>query len=308
MNEKGELMELRQIKYFLAVAKQEHVTEAAHSLHVAQSAISRQIANLENELGVKLFEREGRNVKLTQIGRIFMEHIEVAMIEFEKAVQTVEEHLNPKKGTIRIGFPNSLATKTLPMVISAFRDEHPDIGFQLWQGSNQDLKRMVLKGEIDLAFISPVPKNEEDLNSNIFFTENMMALVGENHPLAERKAIRLSDLRNESFVIFRQGFALRDIIFNACKQMGFTPRIAFEGEDIDTIKSLVAAGLGVSILPEISLADSLSREVVSLPISEPIITRTVGVITPKHRELAPSEQLFYHFINRFYDQLQRFGQ
>jgi LysR family transcriptional regulator, transcription activator of glutamate synthase operon len=102
-------LELRQIQYFMEVAKREHVTEAALALHVAQSAVSRQIFNLETELGVNLFIREGRNVKLTMIGQMFLEHMELAMKVIEEAQREIEEYLDPMKGTIRIGFPSSLA-------------------------------------------------------------------------------------------------------------------------------------------------------------------------------------------------------
>ena len=101
-------MELRQIHYFIEVAKREHVTEAALDLHVAQSAVSRQIFNLEAELGVSLFIREGRNVKLTPIGKVFLEHMQQAMKVIENAKRVVEEYVDPKKGTIHIGFPSSL--------------------------------------------------------------------------------------------------------------------------------------------------------------------------------------------------------
>ncbi|MGE6297068.1 LysR family transcriptional regulator [Guptibacillus hwajinpoensis] len=301
-------MELRQLYYFMEVAKREHVTDAANSLHVAQSAVSRQIANLESELGVQLFIREGRNVKLTQVGHIFMDHAETAISEIERARQAVFEFLNPDTGTIRIGFPNSLAAKTLPTVISAFRKEHPSVGFQLRQGSVQDLTDAVSKGEIDIAFVSPVPKDRTDVDGHIFFTEKLLALLPISHPLADYPMLRLGQLKNEPFVLFRSGYALHHLVTSACQQVGFKPRIAFEGEDIDTIKGLVAAGLGVSLLPEITLSEQLPGETVKIELSEPNVTRTVGVIIPQGRELAPSERKFFEFLTHFYEVLNRIGQ
>jgi LysR family transcriptional regulator, transcription activator of glutamate synthase operon len=299
-------MELRQIKYFIEVATREHVTEAADALHVAQSAVSRQIANLEDELGVELFMREGRNVKLTTVGRIFLEHVEIGLNEIERAKQKVDEFLDPESGTIRIGFPNSLASNTLPTVISAFREQHPKIGFQLRQATVNQLVKAVIKGDIDLSFIAPVP-NHKEVRGNIFFTERLMALLPIDHPLADLSSIRLEQLRNDPFVLFREDLALRDIVVNACKQVGFRPHVAFEGEDSESIKGLVSAGLGVSLLPEVTLIDNVPRETVKIPISEPNVTRTVGVITPKNRDLAPSEKLFFEFLKEFYDVLNRFG-
>lgn len=299
-------MELRQIKYFIEVAKMEHVTEAAVNLHVAQSAVSRQIANLENELNVKLFEREGRNVKLTPVGRIFLEHVEIALLEIDNAVEKVNEFLDPETGVIRVGFPNSLSANTLPTVISSFRQQHPNISLQVQQGSLHFLMQSVIKGSLNLAFVTPVPISEKEVAGRIFFTEEMTALLPQDHIFADLETIRLDQLRNDPFVLFRTGLR-KNLILDACRQAGFQPEIAFEGEDIDTIKNLVAAGIGVGLLPE-TTAYNIPRETVKIPVSEPTVNRTVGVIIPKNRELAPSEKMLFDFLSDFYDTLSRFGQ
>jgi LysR family transcriptional activator of glutamate synthase operon len=301
-------VELRQLQYFIEVAKREHVTEAAHNLHVAQSAVSRQIANLEAELGIQLFIREGRNVKLTSVGKIFLEHAVTALNEIEKAKQKIEEFLDPERGTVRVGFTSSLAANPLPTVISAFRARYPDIGFQLKQGAYKQLIDSVIRGDIDLAFLGPVPTQEKDVRSHIFFAENIMALLPAKHPLAKQESLRLRELQDDTFVLFPPGFLLREIAVNACSQVGFKPKVSFEGEDIDAIKGLVAAGLGVTLLPEVTLIDNMPRETVRIPISEPIVTRTVGIIIPSNRELPPSEKLFYDFLKEFFSVLNKFSQ
>ncbi|WP_248735036.1 LysR family transcriptional regulator [Neobacillus rhizosphaerae] len=299
-------MELRQIQYFIEVAKREHVTEAAHILHVAQSAVSRQIFNLEAELGVSLFIREGRNVKLTPIGSMFLEQMEQAMKLIDNAKREVEEYLDPEKGTIRIGFPSSLAAYTLPTAISAFRERYPHVKFQLNQGSYLSLIDGVVKGEFNLALLGPVPKKEKKIKGKTLFTENIVALLPSGHPLAEKRILKLSELREDSFILFPKGYILREIIVNACEQIGFHPQVSFEGEDIDAIKGLVSAGLGVTLIPEITLIDSYPRSTVKIPITEPDVTRTVGVIIPSERELLPTERLFYEFLSEFFSILDRF--
>ncbi|WP_312470631.1 LysR family transcriptional regulator [Neobacillus sp.] len=299
-------MELRQIQYFIEVAKREHVTEAAHILHVAQSAVSRQIFNLEAELGVSLFLREGRNVKLTPIGTMFLEQMEQAMKLIDNAKREVEEYLDPEKGTIRIGFPSSLAAYTLPTVISAFRERYPHVKFQLNQGSYPELIDGVVKGEFNLALLGPVPKKEKKIKGKTLFTENIVALLPSIHPLAEKRILKLGELREDSFILFPKGYILREIIDNACGQIGFHPQVSFEGEDIDAIKGLVSAGLGVTLIPEITLIDSFPRSTVKIPITEPNVTRTVGVIIPSERELLPTEKLFYEFLSEFFSILDRF--
>ncbi len=298
-------MELRQIQYFMEVAKREHVTEAADALHVAQSAVSRQIFNLEAELGVDLFIREGRNVRLTPIGKIFLEHMEEAMKVIESAKREVDEYLDPEKGTIRVGFPSSLAAYTLPTAISAFSRKHPDVKYQLRQGSYQSLIDGVKKGDIDMALLGPVPKDDKKVLGNILFTEKIVALLPVRHALADRKSIKLSQLRDDSFVLFPNGYILREITVNACQQQGFQPNVTFEGEDIDAIKGLVSAGLGVTLIPEITLIDSLPRQTVKTQI-EPQVTRTVGVIIPTDREMLPTAKLFHEFLNEFFNMLGSF--
>ncbi|AIF44790.1 MULTISPECIES: LysR family transcriptional regulator [Virgibacillus] len=299
-------MELRQLKYFIEVAKREHVTEAADALHVAQSAVSRQIFNLEEELGVNLFIREGRNVRLTPIGRVFLDHMEQALNVIDDGVQVVEEYTDPQRGTIHIGFPSSLAAYILPTAISAFRNQYPNVKFELNQGSYYDLKNAVIRGESNIALLGPVPLNEKRLKHSILFTEKIVALLPEQHRLAQEKALHLNQLRDDSFVLFPEGFVLHDIIIKACRQLGFSPKVSFEGKDIDAIKGLVSAGLGVSLVPEITLVDHLPRSTVKIPIKEPDVTRTVGVVIPAERQLLPTEKLFYEFIKQFFSRLESF--
>lgn len=300
-------MELRQIQYFIEVAKREHVTEAALALHVAQSAVSRQIYNLEQELGVKLFIREGRNVRLTPTGRMFLEHMKEAMLVIDNAKREVEEHLDPERGTVRIGFPSSMANLTLPSAISAFRERYPNVKFQLKQGAYHYLIESVIRGEIDMALLGPVPEGENKIKGQVLFLEELVALLPVSHPLANQASISLKQLQHDSFVLFPNGFVLRDIVVKACNEQNFKPTVSFEGEDIDAIKGLVSAGLGVTLIPEITLIENLPRSTVQIPIIEPQVTRTVGVIISNERELLPTERLFYDFLQKFFQETNFLG-
>ncbi len=306
MERGGEKLELRQIQYFIEVAKREHVTEAALALHVAQSAVSRQIFNLEAELGVNLFIREGRNVKLTQIGKMFLEQMEEAMKVIDNARREIQEYLDPEHGRIRIGYPSSLAAYTLPAVISAFRKRYPHVKFELKQSSYHDLINGVVKGDIDMALLGPLPKHEKKVKGVILFTENIVALLPDSHPLADKPILNLNQLKDDSFILFPKGFILREIVDQACSQLGFHPAVSFEGDDIDAIKGLVSAGLGVTLIPEATLVDSLPRSTVRIPVTQPQVTRTVGVIIPSERQLLPTEKLFYEFILEFFAMLNKF--
>lgn len=304
MNTEVIVLELRQIKYFIEVAKREHVTEAANALHVAQSAVSRQIFNLEEELGVDLFIREGRSVRLTRIGQVFLEHMERAINVIDDAKQVVEEYVDPEKGTIHIGFSASLASYILPTAIYYFRKEYPDVKFELNQGSYSELIEAVIKGEINIAIAGPLPSEQGKIKSTVLFTENIVALLPSNHPLANRSSIKLNELRDDSFVLFPKGYILRDVIMEGCLQRGFQPNVSFEGKDLDAIKGLVSAGLGVTLIPEVTIVDCLPRATVKIPITEPSLKRSVGSIIPKERELLPTEKLFHQFIKDFFTRLE----
>lgn len=299
-------MELRQIEYFIEVAKREHMTEAAVKLHVAQSAVSRQIYNLEEELGVPLFIRDGRKIRLTPIGHTFLANMEQAMDIIDRAKREMAESLHPEKGTIRIGFPSSLASYVLPRVISDFREGYPQAKFTLKQGSYRYLIDSVIKGNINMALIGPLPMNEKKIKGETLFIEKLVALLPESHPLALKKSLFLNELQGNPFILSPKGYVLRDLVMKACKLHGFEPEVAFEGKDTDAIKGLVAAGLGITLIPEICLIDSLPRFTVKLPLEEPSVTRTVGVIVPTDRELMPTEKLFYQYLKNIFVKLEGF--
>ncbi|MFC0190090.1 LysR family transcriptional regulator [Fictibacillus aquaticus] len=300
-------MELRQLQYFIEVAEREHVSEAAQHLHVAQSAVSRQIANLEAELGVSLFEREGRNVKLTAVGKLFLTHAKTAMKAIDFAKKQIDEYLDPEKGTVKIGFPTSLASQLMPTVISAFKREHPNVAFYLRQGSYNYLIDAVKNGEIDLALLGPVPKDHPEVEGHILFTENLSVLIPSDHHLAEKRSLYLGDLRNENFVLFPEGYVLRKVVLDACREAGFTPKISSEGEDLDALKGLVIAGMGVTLLPDSSFNETKHQYTVKLPIEAPRVIRTVGIIKPKLRQLSPAERDFYEFVKQFFTVLEQYS-
>lgn len=299
-------MELRQIKYFIEVAKREHVTEAANHLHVAQSAVSRQIAKLEEELGVSLFIREGRNVRLTPIGEIFLKRMEQAIHVMEDAKQVINEYTDPERGTIHIGFVSTLASYILPTLISAFRRTYPQVKFKLVQGTYYELNDFVIKGKTNMALLAPVPMDEKRLKGRVLSTEDIVALLPINHPKAKQKTLRLNELREESFIMFPESYILRNILMQACEQNGFTPNVTFEGDDIDAIKGLVSAGLGISLVPDSTLVENLPRATVRIPLTNPVVTRSVGIIIPSDRDLLPTEKIFYEFVIEFFSRLERF--
>jgi LysR family transcriptional activator of glutamate synthase operon len=289
-------VELRQLQYFVKVARKQHVTNAAEELHVAQSAISRQIHQLEEELGVPLFVRKGRNLQLTSVGKLFLERIEVVLADMERAVSEVREFLDPEAGEIRIGFPHSLGIYLLPTVVASFRQSHPNVKFRLRQGTYNSLIRDVMKGEIDLSFISPFPEKHLYVSGRLLLQEELYAILPQGHKLADNETIRLEQLREESFVMFSDEYSLRNIVLEACAKAGFVPRIGFEGEETDTIRGLVAAGVGVSLLPEMALTEISQLQPAKVRVIEPLVTRSVGLIQRTGDKLPLVAEMFQHFL------------
>lgn len=293
-------MELKQLRYFIEVAEREHVSEAAAYLHVAQSAVSRQISNLEKELDVTLFEREGRRIKLLPIGKLFLGHAKEVIHVLEQAQKQVKEFKQPEKGTIKIGFPTSLATNLLPQLIHSFNQHYPEIEFQLRQGSYYFLIEAVKQRELDIAFLGPVVENDPAIRSDILFEETMDVLLPYTHPLVEREEIALTELKEEPFILFPEGYILEKLVKDACEQEGFTPHVSTKGEDLDAIKGMVSAGIGLTLLPKTALHSHENEYVRQIPVRSNYLKRNVGIITPYTRELGPSEKVFHDFVLNYF--------
>ncbi|MFC5405699.1 LysR family transcriptional regulator [Cohnella soli] len=293
-------MELRQLQYFVQVARLQHVTKAAEELHVAQSAVSRQIHRLEEELGVRLFMQRGRNVQLTPVGQLFLRRAETVLGDLDRAVLEIHEFLDPEVGEIRIGFPHSLGIHLVPQVVAAFRKLHPHVKFRFRQGMYPSLIRDVIDAEVDIAFISPFPEKNEQVTGEIVLTEELFAILPDTHRLANEESIELSELRDETFVLFGAGYSLRPIVWEACKEAGFTPNIGFEGEESGTIRGLVAAGMGVSLLPEMAMFETSSMMPAVVKIKEPRVTRTIGLIRRSGEKLPLVVRMFHEFMIEFF--------
>jgi LysR family transcriptional activator of glutamate synthase operon len=293
-------VELRQLQYFVKVARKQHVTQAAEELHVAQSAVSRQIRQLEEELGVELFIQKGRNLKLTAAGGLFLKRVEAVLADLDRAVKEIYEFLDPEKGEIRLGFPHSLGIQMVPTVVAGFKELHPNVKFRFKTGMYHSLIRDLTKGELDLAFISPFPDRNPQVMGEILLTEELYAILPPDHPLAHAESIRLTELKNETFVIFSEGYSLRPIVMDACRQAGFTPLIGFEGEETDTIRGLVAAGMGVSLLPEMALYETNTLQPVKVKVTEPRVTRTIGLIRRANEKLPLVTQVFRAYLLQYF--------
>jgi DNA-binding transcriptional LysR family regulator len=280
------------LAYFAAVARHEHVTRAAAEMGVPQSTLSRAMVRLEQDLGVDLFARHGRTVSLTPAGRTFLSSVERALAEVERAAEEVRADADPATGKVAFGFLHTMGSETVPGLIRAFRADHPGIRFSLVQNYGEAMLERLRSGELDLCLTSPVP-DAPDLVGRRLDEQKLRLVVPADHRLAARRRIRLAEAADETFVTLEPGYGMRRITDDLCQEAGFRPRIAFEGEEAETLRGLVAAGLGVALLPPPAVA---RPGVAELSVTAPRAVREIGVAWLDGRPDTPPVAAFKKFL------------
>ncbi|GAA1355979.1 LysR family transcriptional regulator [Streptomyces beijiangensis] len=268
------------------------MTRAAHELAVPQSTLSRAMVRLEADLGVALFARNGRTVALTPAGRTFLTTVERALAEVERAADSVRADADPTSGKVNFGFLHTMGSETVPALIRAFRADHPRVRFQLVQNYGEAMLARLRSGELDLCLTSPVP-DAPDLVARRLDEQRLRLVVPDDHRLASRKRVRLSEAADETFVTLEPGYGLRRITDDLCEEAGFKPRIAFEGEEAETLRGLVAAGLGVALLPPPAVA---RPGVVELSVTGQRAVREIGVAWLDGHPDTPPVAAFKEFL------------
>lgn len=282
---------------FAAVARHEHVTRAAEELGMPQSTLSRALVRLEEDLGLALFARRGRTLSLTPAGRTFLVSAERALAAVEQAAESVRADADPATGKVAFGFLHTLGWETVPGLIRAFRADHPRVRFSLVQTYGEAMLERLVAGELDLCLTSPVPDQAElaarGLTARRLDEQRLRLVVPHDHPLAARRRIRLAEAAHEPFVTMEPGYGMRRMLEALCAQAGFQPRIAFEGEEAETLRGLVAAGLGVALLPPPGVPRPGVHE---LTVTAPRAVRAIGLAWLDGRPDTPPVAAFKHFL------------
>jgi len=288
-------MELQQLLYFRKVAELQHFTRAAEELSVSQPALSRAVARLEEELGLQLFEREGRSVRLNRYGQVFLGRVERILQEVEASRHEMADLAGTEHGTVALAFLHTLGVRLVPDLLRHFRQDHPQIGFQLWQNASEVILGQLEAGEIDLCLSSPFFRSGiPNLGWADLFTEELYLIVPPDHALAGKGSAELREVADSDFISLKPSTGLRQLSDDLCLQAGFTPRILFEGEEVATIRGLVNAGLGVALIPAPAEPEQLGAE--WLHVSSPVCRRTIGLAWMKGRYLSGAAQLFRDFV------------
>jgi LysR family transcriptional activator of glutamate synthase operon len=286
-------MELRHLRYFEAVARHSHVTRAAAELHIAQPALSKQISQLEQELGVALFDRVGRNVRLTEAGEALLPHARAVMAQVEAGRAEMAERIGLRRGRAGVGAPPTVGTQLLPPVLAAFNRRYPGIELRLHEAGVQTLLDLLDTGITDMAVVT-LPVEDEQLTVVPLFSEELVIAVGRDHRLAVRGEVAIGELRDEPWVLSPENYELREATLSACGAAGFAPRVALDGGETDAVVRFVAAGIGVALVPRLAVQGSAA--VAPLRVTDQPLSRTLGVVWRGDRPASPAARALREFL------------
>ncbi|WP_267379521.1 LysR substrate-binding domain-containing protein [Bacillus sp. GM_Baccil_2] len=261
-------MELRHIRYFLALAEELNFSRAAEKLHIAQPPLSKQIRELEEEIGAKLFNRTKRHVELTSAGKVFLNKAYQILDQVEQACISTRLTSTGFEGELVMGFSGSV--QDLIHTIQEFREQYPAIGIVLQQLSTPLQVKALHEKRIDIGIVA-APVNSNKIHVKPIQKASLKAIIPEKHPLVSKQAIFISDLVNEPFIITTKSTApfYYDTFMNLFKNVGFSPKIIMQANDLQTVSSLVANGMGIALLPSTihPLSGIVQREVEDIDIT-----------------------------------------
>ncbi|WP_315874691.1 LysR family transcriptional regulator [Thermocoleostomius sinensis] len=262
-------MDLRHLRYFMAVAEELHFGRAAERLHIAQPPLSQQIRQLEAELGFQLFYRTKRSVELTEAGQVFLQECQRLFRQLDQAIEMGRQVSRGELGQLVIGFVSSAAYNVLPTLLRSFRMQIPKVSLELHELTTDQQLHWLHDRRLDVGLIRP-PVDDPTFAAFTILQESLVVALPEQHPLACQHHVSLQQLAHEAFVLFPRPLApgLYDQIISLCQQVGFSPNVVQEAIQMQTIVSLVAAEIGVAIVP-ISLQNLQRTGVIYKPLQEP---------------------------------------
>jgi LysR family hydrogen peroxide-inducible transcriptional activator len=288
-------MELQQLRYLCAIADTGSFSRAAEACHVAQPSLSQQISKLEDELGTRLFDRLGRSVRLTDAGRTFLPHARTVLQQTELARSEVEGRRKDARGTVIVGVIPTIAPYYLPERIGAFVRRFPEATLRVIEETTPLLVESLRSLAVDIAVLS-LPLRHREFDVAPLLTERLYAALPPDHPRAGAAGISLRELREERFVLLRESHCFRDIALAACHRARLDPRVAFESGQFSSLLGMVAAGVGVSVVPEMAIDRSFPCAYVR--ISDPKATRTIAAARLRGRSFSRVQNGFLQGLGR----------
>ena len=284
-------MELRHLHYFIAVAEELHFSRAAERLHISQPPLSQQIRDLEEELGVTLLERTKRQVHLTEAGKVFLEHSYRVLAQLEQTVEATQRIGRGEVGRLAIGFVDSATYTLLPDLLRVFRAQFPAVELRLHELTTAQQIQALHQNQIDVGVVRSAI-SEPGLSVECLLQESLVLALPESHPLSAQTTVSVSTLADESFILFpaKLGPVFYEQIIQICQQAGFRPKVAQEAVQMQTIISLVAAGLGIAFVPA-SMQNFHRSGVIYRPLQEQI-PKTGLYLTWRQHDSSPVIRAF----------------
>jgi LysR family hydrogen peroxide-inducible transcriptional activator len=284
-------MELQQLRYFCAIADTGSFTRAAQQTHVSQPSLSQQIRKLEDELGARLFDRLGRAVQLTELGRSFLPRARAILRDLEAARSDVVERKMSISGPISVGVIPTIAPYFLPPILAAFSRKYPEVRVTVAEEITPLLLERLRAGTMDVAIVAlPLQARSHDFQTFPLMVEKVYAVLPKRHALAKRRAVSLEELEDDPFLLLRDGHCFRETAVAACKRVRLNPKIIFESGQFSSILSMVSAGLGVSIVPAMAVEKRPGCRYV--PLTDERAARTIGVVTLNGRSWTRANDAF----------------
>jgi LysR family transcriptional activator of glutamate synthase operon len=289
-------VETEALRWFQQVAEGVTVTEVGELYRVTQSGVSRGLARLELEVGTPLLRRSGRTLRMTHAGAVFKRHVDALLYQLDDGLAAITELIDPDTGTVTLAFQLSLGTWLVPHLISAFRAGHPGVRFVLQQARDELVSSVLDGGRVDLE-ITALRPTDRTVRWHRLLTEPLCAVVPAGHRLAGSGRLGVAELAGEAFVMLRPTSLLRRQVAQLCERAGFRPAVAFEGDDLPTVRAFVAAGLGVAVVPapRSGSPEAAATGVRHRPLSDPGATREVGLAWSAERRILPAADMFRRY-------------
>ncbi len=289
-------MDLLALRYFQTVARLEHVGRAAEKLRVAQPSLSRTLARLENDLGVPLFDRHGRRIRLNRFGTAFLRRVDRVLAELDDARQELDDAAGLERGTVTVA-AESLLVLTEPL--RTFIPGHPLVDVRLSQSSAEGMAERLRSGDVDLCITSQ-PLSGDDIRSRVLLDEVVMLCVPSGHRLAGRGRVGLADLEGEPFLTTRPGYWQRALVDHLFAKAGLELHIVCEGDEAAVLFQLIDAGLGIALVPSLGLRADTSPTVVWLEVDDPECRRVLSVAWREDTYLSAAARRFReHTVEHF---------
>jgi LysR family hydrogen peroxide-inducible transcriptional activator len=288
-------MEIHQIRYFCAVSETGSFTRAAAAQHIAQPSLSQQIMKLEDELGAKLFDRLGRQVRLTEFGQVFLPRAHSILRELGEAKTEIQEMAGAHRGVVNIGAIPTVAPYLLPQSLPAFSKKYPFVRLNILEEITPVLLERLHSGALDLAIMA-LPIAGPEFTSIELKKERLLLVLPIDHALASEKSVKLSQFSCEPFLLLKEGHCFRETAISACQRAKVSPNIVFESGQFASITGMVAAGLGVSIVPESALEPRKGCRFI--PIADDRAYRRIGLVSLKNHFRTNAQRALIQHLRR----------